>query len=499
MIIGIDMGTTHIKSVLFDNAGSIIGMEKEETPLSKDLWGDVYKPDVIWGIVKKQIAGLAASVKGQVQGVSITGMAEAGLVINRRTGMEETDMLPWYDKRTVTLAGQLTKEEEYRNFMTTGLRGSFKYGIYKFIWLLENGNINREEAVWLSMCDYIAWKLTGEFFTDPSFAARTYVYDITRRCWDDNRIGGYHLKTYNFPRVMPSGEAVPIGDPEIKQLLGCGKEDTVRAAVAGHDHVCAAFALLQNRDEDICNSLGTAETYIGILKSDRVQGAEIEQLFQRDSGFIYGPFVDGGYFWMGNIPSAGQSVEWFRKTAQKEEITYKEMNDLLESISKDPTGMLYFPYLTGVGTPVFKADTGADFFGLKMEHTYGHLLKGIMEGIQYQAAWIMELLYQKHGIKPEVVRCAGGAANSRAWMQIKADVLGKRIQVPSVSEATVLGAAALYIKRNEGAEACRQFLEAPLKTGDCYDPDADREMKYNRLWREKYMPLAELIFRQQVM
>ncbi|WP_394925933.1 L-fuculokinase [uncultured Robinsoniella sp.] len=503
MIIGIDMGTTHIKSVLFDHAGSVIGMDKEKTPLHKDLWGDIYKPDVIWGIVKNQIAGLAATAKGQVQGISITGMAEAGLIVNRRTGMEETDILPWFDKRTVGLVGQMTEEEDL-NFMSTGLRGSFKYGIYKFIWLLENGNILREDAVWLSMCDYIAWKLTGEFVTDPSFAARTYVYDIRQGCWDADRIKGYHLETNNFPRVLPSGEGIYICNPEIRQLLECGSGNRVRAAVAGHDHVCAAFALLQNREEDICNSLGTAETYIGILKdtkkknqgagqSGRLQGSEKEELFQQDSGFIYGPFVDGGYFWMGNIPSAGQSVEWFRKTVQKEEITYKEMNDLLESMPEDPTGILYYPYLTGVGTPLFKADAGANFIGLKMEHTYGHILKGIMEGIQYQAAWILELLYQSHGIKPGIVRCAGGAANSRGWMQIKADVLGKRIQVPLVTEATVLGAAALYIKKNQGSEACRLFLEAPLKTGDCYDPDGDRKMKYNRLWSEKYMPLAEVI------
>lgn len=487
MIIGIDIGTTHIKSVLFDHTGRIMGIEKIHTPLSKDPWGDVYNPDEVWGVVKNQMAVLLASVKGQVQGISITGMAEAGLIVNRRTGLEETDILPWFDKRTIGLARQVTAEEEDRNFISTGLRGSFKYGIYKFLWLLKNRNIVQEDAVWLSMCDFIAWKLTGEFVTDPSFAARTYVYDIRKGRWDAERIRGYKLDTDNFPRVLPSGEGIAIRNPEIRQLLGCRDQDVVRAAVAGHDHVCAAFALLQDRENDICNSLGTAETYIGILR---------EEQFKQDSGFIYGPFVDGGYFWMGNIPSAGQSVEWFRKTAQKEEITYQEMNDMLESLPGDPTGILYFPYLTGAGTPSFKADTGADFIGLRMEHTYGHILKGIMEGVQFQAAWIMDLLYRWHGMSPGVVRCAGGAVNSRVWMQIKADVLGKVIQVPAVSEATVLGAAALFIKKNEGRKACSLFLEEPLRTRDCYDPDGDRGMEYNRLWSEKFMPLAEMIFKQ---
>ena len=164
---------------------------------------------------------------------------------------------------------------------------------------------------------------------------------------------------------------------------------------------------------------------------------------------------------------------------------------MLESLPMNPTQILYFPYLTGMGTPVFKPDTGANFIGLKMGHTYAHILKGIMEGIQYQAAWILDLLYRWHGISPGIVRCAGGAVNSRVWMQIKADVLGKIIQVPSVSEATALGAAALYIKKNEGAAACRLFLDAPLQTRDWYYPDMDRGMEYGRIWSEKYMPLAQ--------
>lgn len=494
MIIGIDMGTTHIKSVLFDHAGRIIGIEKEVTPVSKDQWGDVYRPDVIWGIVKEQMTRLCAPAKGQVKGISITGMAEAGLIVNRRTGIEETDILPWFDKRTVGLAKQPVDEEE-RNFTSTGLRGSFKYGIYKFIWLLQSRHIDQKTAVWLSMCDFIAWKMTGEFVTDPSFAARTYVYDIRNGCWDEERIQGYKLELFNFPEVLPSGNAIPIRSQEIKRLLGCRKQDEILAAVAGHDHVCAAFALLQNREEDICNSLGTAETYIGLLKQKPKDNygsqAAADDDFKQGSGFIYGPFVDGGYFWMGNIPSAGQSVEWFRKTAQKEEISYKEMNNMLESLPMNPTQILYFPYLTGMGTPVFKPDTGANFIGLKMGHTYAHILKGIMEGIQYQAAWILDLLYRWHGISPGIVRCAGGAVNSRVWMQIKADVLGKIIQVPSVSEATALGAAALYIKKNEGAAACRLFLDAPLQTRDWYYPDMDRGMEYGRIWSEKYMPLAQ--------
>ena len=105
-VIGIDVGTTHIKSILFASDGRVLQKVKSATPLSSDGFGSVYKPKEIWEIVKDQLLGLCRAAKGPVDGISITGMAEAGLVIDWFTREEKTDIIPWFDKRTTAQAGR---------------------------------------------------------------------------------------------------------------------------------------------------------------------------------------------------------------------------------------------------------------------------------------------------------------------------------------------------------------------------------------------------------
>ena len=203
-VIGIDVGTTHIKSILFDENGTVLAQEKRTTPLSKDENGSIYEPLEIWNAVEEQLKNLCRTGIA-VSGISITGMAEAGLIVDRETKTEKTVILPWFDGRTRELADKMSPEKEEEIFASTGLRNSFKYGIYKFLWLLSACGADREDCIWLSMCDYIAWKLTGRFVTEPGFAARTYVYDIRQGKWDIERIREYGLEENNFPEVMPSG------------------------------------------------------------------------------------------------------------------------------------------------------------------------------------------------------------------------------------------------------------------------------------------------------
>ena len=130
-VMAIDVGTTHIKSMLFCADGTVLAEEKTPTPLDETKEGSVYRPRVIWDIARRQLLSLADKAQGSCAGISITGMAEAGLVVNRDSGVEESDIIPWFDRRTTSLAGQAGADEEERIFAKTGLRDSFKYGIYK--------------------------------------------------------------------------------------------------------------------------------------------------------------------------------------------------------------------------------------------------------------------------------------------------------------------------------------------------------------------------------
>ncbi len=483
LYIGIDIGTTHIKSAVFHQRGELLALAREMTPVANDEYGSIYDPPKIYGIVKNQLRQWLEKY-GPVQGISITGMAEAGLMVNKVTGKEETPILPWFDQRTAELSAGITKEEEYGYFNRTGLRNSYKYGIYKYLWLLEHSRVRKEDTLWLSICDYIAWKLTGRYGTDPSFAARTYVYDIVKHGWDMERLAGYGLTPANFPTVLCAGE--PVGYLSEPELVPMSNKTAVPVCIGGHDHVCAAYAVLGEERNRICNSIGTAETYLGVDEHFSISKKGY------DSGMVYGPFLNKKeYFWMANISSSGQSISWFCRQLQMEEISYSKMNELVAALGQEPTDILFYPYLSGIGTPLFRSDVRGAILGLREGHEAGHVIKAIMEGINYQGKWILSLVPGMDVARMKDVVCVGGAVNSVPWMQIKANVLGIPVTVPAITEASLLGTVAVMIEQNCGKEEKKLFLEESRKQNGYYQVKPEINIQYEEIYKNKYAFLAD--------
>lgn len=474
-IIALDVGTTQIKAALLDEQGRILRLEKSATPLISKGERTVYEPASIWNIVKGQVERLETAFPKQPAGISIAGMAEAGLILDRKSGKELSNILPWFEQCTCPLAEQMPETEAARVFSNTGLKNSFKYGIYKYLWLLKEQQLKSEGTVWLSVCDYIIYRLTGKLVTDPTFAARTYVYNVRESKWDRERIENYGLTTENFPQVTESGAAM-------------GTYRGIPVALAGHDHVCAAFGLLYGTKDGICDSAGTSETYIGLL-ADLGE----EQGFPEKSGLLYGPFTDGGYFYMANVPSSGHSVEWFRKKLQMEELAYPDLNKKLDEIPSGPTGLVYLPYLTGMGAPWYRPDMKGVLLGLDERQDGALVLKGILEGIQFQARWLLELVEQFHKVHADSLICAGGSVHNHTFMQIKADILDRSVCVPVAEEATLCGAAALFLLKNQGRAEAEHFLENAVRTEKKYRPNPADVEAYSQIFHKRYLPLAEIM------
>ncbi len=323
-VIGIDAGTTHLKCALIEMGGRILTVEKAPTPACLTEGGSGYDPQKIYDTVKELIRRLGDGSRGleaadapviEICGICITGMSEAGLVLDRGTGRELTEILPWFDQRTKALADRTGPEEARQRYMKTGLYNSFKYGIYKYLWLLEERGIWRESTIWLSMCDYLAFRLTGRYATTAGFAVRTYAYDMETGCWDSEFLSRYGLTSEQFPQV--AGEGVSIGccvDAELNAVLGEG----VKVAIGGHDHICALYAMAGEDAGRVADSCGTAETYMGVTARRNLTEADYE------GGMVYGPYPGGErWFWMGNLPSSGQSVEYYRRKLGENVISYE--------------------------------------------------------------------------------------------------------------------------------------------------------------------------------
>ncbi len=459
---GIDLGTTHLKAGIFSEDGVPKEIFSVNTPVHREQQGEYYDPTE-WMKLLQAMLDRGEEKYGRMRGIGITGMAEAGIMLDRHSLRPLTGIIPWYDKRTFPISGRMTKEEEQEAFCKTGLRNSYKYGIYKYLWSLENSGISPESTLWLSACDYIFFCLTGELATDPTFAARTFVYDIRKRQWDGERIQAMGLREENFPKIVPSG-----------RFAGAMKGTGIPVAICGHDHLCSAFGLLEQEGE-LCDSCGTAETYIGLM--DQLP----EDAMARDSGLVFGPFVtEGRYFGMANLSSSGQSLEWLRKCVGGGALTYDRIGEMLEAGMNGPGEILYLPYLSGMGSPLFLPEATGALLGLRAAHTIADLVKAVIEGVCCQCRWILETGFGKG---EAAVIATGGSTALCQWMQYKADILNKKVSVSRIGEGTLFGAAALMLEQNTGR---RPVLSGRFSRE--YFPEPVRAEAYDTFYFKKFLP-----------
>jgi sugar (pentulose or hexulose) kinase len=405
--------------------------------------------------------------------VGVGGMAEAGLLVDRKTGSPRSEIIPWYDPRSTPQTDTIgSLEPVERGYRRSGLHLSFKYSLSKIMWLAERDPEVLRDAVWLSVPDYLVFRLTGAMATDPTLAARTYAFDLFAGRWDEDWIGRVGLDPALFPRLRPSG--FPAGEVSAEAAAACRLAAGTPVAVSGHDHLCALLGAGIVEAGPVLDSMGTAESLLGVLS--HVSGDAFA------SGLTIAPHVLAGrYCWLGGLPASGGSVEWIRRQLSEQPLPYGEVERLARGAGPRPTRIIYFPYLTGSGAPWHDAHVRAAFLGLRMDHTRGHVIRGVLEGTAFETRSMQHAAEGLTGSGLTEVVTVGGGTRNREWLQIKADVTGKRHLVPEDEEAVVRGAA------YTAAVGARMLdLEAlpSLTMAATIEPNPERFAEYQTLYEE---------------
>ncbi|MBW7458215.1 carbohydrate kinase, partial [Paenibacillus sepulcri] len=240
---------------------------------------------------------------------------------------------------------------------------------------------------------------------------------------------------------------------------------------------------------DTYDSIGTAETLVG-METDR-------PLTKEDfaSGLSYGlHIVPGLSFWMGGISASGGSIEWMRGIlGEQVPLSYEDVIRLVDKAPDGPTNIMYFPYLSGCGAPMPDANARGAFIGLTADHGQPHLLKAVLEGAAFQMEAIRRAAARASGTAGGRIVAVGGGTRNEAWMRIKADISGCRIDVPDLDEATLLGAAltaaigtGIY---RDAADAVRCAVNG--RPARVYKPDNRRREAYCRIFEHGYLAIQQ--------
>ncbi|MBM7582344.1 xylulokinase [Caldicoprobacter guelmensis] len=478
VLVGIDIGTTHCKIGLFDVKGCLIDVVRYVNRVYNNGDGYYYDPEEIWQSVEQGLIKVLSSAgRDKLVAIGITSMAETGLLVSTEDGRSYTPFIPWFDMRATEKVRFI--QEKIRQldvFSKTGLRVSYKHGLPKLIWLKDKKGELPLNVKWLSAADYIAFKLTGVMATDYTLAARTFAYDLENNKWNDELISTMGIRVNIFPKVVESGTSIGFLKGEMLSKLRLAGD--IPVCICGHDHLCAAFGAGVVTLGTVLDSMGTAETLVGVTPSRRLRETEW------NTGFSFGKHVvEGYYFWMGGLPASGGSVEWIRSMMSDPPLNYDDLSELLAHAPQGPTGILYFPYLAGGSSPVSSIPLEGAFVGLKRSHKRHDVAKAILEGAAYEVEYMRQVAEENLNVEMNNIIAVGGGVQNKYWLNIKANVFSRPIKVIAMPEVALMGAAFLAALKTGYFSSVEEVYQGINTETHIVYPDDDLSALYRRQYK----------------
>src|SRR5689334_5788384 len=260
LLLGIDVGTTNCKALIFDTAGVQRAAASTPTPVNypRPGWAE-HDPEALWqAVVTVMRRALGQVDPACVRGVAVASMAEAGLLLDA-AGQPLTSLIAWYDSRSDPLFRRWREQFGDEHFLPiAGNRPNPVFGAFKLQWLRDNRPVAYAAAArWLHVADYIAFRLCGIMATDYSLATRTMLFDLPNLCWSDTLIAAAGLRADLLPTAVPAG--TQLGGVTPAAAIATGLPAGVAVGCGGHDHICGALAAGADQEGVGLDSMGTAE------------------------------------------------------------------------------------------------------------------------------------------------------------------------------------------------------------------------------------------------
>ena len=457
--LGVDLGTTGTKTIIFDENGKDVARGYKGYPL-KTPFLNAYEQDP-----EDYIRGVAESYKEAKKTCSepITALSVssqggsfflADIVDNKLVFL--TDAITWLDTRAVEEFAEISKvisPEEY--YSITGWKLNPASGICRLLWIKKHRKeIFDKTKIILSTSDYVYYKLTGKFVIDHTSAAMTGLYNVKDKTWDKKILSYLGLSESVLPSLVNTGEFLGEVSDDVKKELSLN--GSVKVYIGAHDQYAANLGSNYFGGKDLLISSGT--TWVVFAKSDK-------PVFT-DSFLSSCSHPEGGYGVISSAVSSGSVLEWEKEVFN---LSFKEMDEGAINAPIDEN-LLVYPFVAGAGT-YRKSGLSFSIKNATVKTKTADIVRATMEGVCFEIKKIISLM-RESGIKEDKIIISGGAIRSPIWTKILSDVLGKEVYVSSQADRCCFGAYSIARYGETG-----EFSKFPFD-GKVISPDKENEKKY---------------------
>ena len=484
LYIGVDLGTSAVKLLLMDSAGTVQKIVSREYPLSFPQTGWSEQNPLDW--YEQTIAGLHQLLsdcdRSQVAGISFGGQMHGLVTLDAEDQVIRPAIL-WND-------GRSTAQTDYLN-QTIGKQQLSEYTANiafagftapKILWMKENEpqNFARICKIMLPK-DYLIYRLSGSFATDYSDASGMLLLDVKRRCWSQQMLSICGITEQQLPKLHESYEVVGTLLPQLAEQLGL--PSSVRIVAGAGDNAAAAIGT-GTVGEGSCNlSLGTSGTLFITSGQFRVDPHNALHAFAH---------ADGHYHLMGCMLSAASCNAWWMQEILNTQDFAAEQKDICR-LGENP--VFFLPYLMGERSPHNDPDARAMFLGMSMDTTREDMTQAVLEGVAFGLRDSLEVA-RSLGIRIERSKICGGGAKSPLWKKILAAVLNLKLDLIESEEGPGYGGAILAAVGCGEYESVQAACEKLVHVVDTVEPDPVLVEKYEARYQEfrKLYPAVKALF-----
>lgn len=461
-LLGIDIGTSACKAAVFDGDGKVAASAGREYPVyyPKPGWAE-QNPEEWWaavGSAVKQALEKGGICPADIAGIGVAGQSWSAILVDQN-GKVLANTPIWMDVRAADIC---TKTElrigKERIFKVSGNPFKPSYTTPKVLWYKEKmPQVYQDACQVLQSNSYIVYKLTGRMTQELTQGYGLHCFDMRKGVWNREMCRELGISESLLPDLYKSHAVV--GTVTAKAAAQCGLLEGIPVVAGALDAACGA--------------LGAGVIHPGETQEQGGQAGGMSicmDTYQSDERLILSCHaVPGQWILQGGTVGGGGVMRWLeREFGGYERLMGNELgksalelfNDLAQNVEAGSDGVVFLPYMSGERSPIWDSDAKGVYYGLSFNKTKGHFIRAAMEGVAFSLKHNLDIA-QEAGACVSELRAMGGAANSLLWTQIKADVTGKRIIVPSSDTATTLGAAILA---GAGIGMYKDFEEAAART-----------------------------------
>lgn len=497
ILLGIDIGTSGCKIVAFKPDGTVVAQKTESYLVlyPQKGWAE-QNPENWWQAVCKGVCAVLEKGKihpTDIAGIGVDGQSWSAIPVDRE-GNVLCNTPIWMDTRASAECTELLQEiPDYEIFALCGNPLRPSYTLPKILWFKKHRpDVYAKTDKILQSNSFINLRLTGVVSQDVSQGYGLHCFDMHHGKWDETMCARMGIKSSLLPPIFAC-------DTVIGQVTD---------AAAAQTGLAAGTPVVAGGLDAACGTLGA-----GIIKAGQTQeqGGQAGGMsicldeYHADKHLILGyHVVPGEWLLQGGTTGGGGVMNWMEREfgdierLEGEETgksSFRILDEKAAQVVPGSNGVVFPPYMSGERSPIWDTNARGVFFGLDFAKTKAHFFRAALEGTAYALKHNLDTA-KVAGAPVDVLYATGGAANSRLWMQIKADVTGKKIAVPSSDTTTTLGAAILA---GVGVGIYRDYDDAKEKTFCItrrYEPNpantAVYEMGYH-IYRTLYEQLKDLM------